>query len=237
MNGPRSLLTDIVAKAEPIAERRSLSTDAADRLRELILLERLPPGTPVPERDLAEGLAISRTPMKEALRILEAEGRIEYGPTRRPKVADPSLNEITQNIQVLAALEGLAGEIACLHATDADIAEIADLNAFMPPMPLDTPPLDFFHRDMNFHACIVAAARNAPLSKTHTQYNARLWRARFVSSRQTERRANTLAEHHEILEALRNRDAERIAAGVRQHLESTVKNVARIRDVKEPQDD
>lgn len=233
MSKARNALADIVADAKPIAERRSLSADAADLLRELILLEKLSPGTPVPERDLAEGLGISRTPMKEALRTLEAEGLIEYSPTRRPKVADPSLPEITDNIQVLGALEGLAGEVACDHASDADIGEIANLNALMHAMPLDAPPLDFFHLDMEFHARIVAAAGNAPLAKTHTQYNARLWRARFLSSRQTERRTNTLTEHDEILAALRDRDAARIAAGVRRHLESTVRNVARIRDAKE----
>ena len=70
--------------------RKSLAADAADNLREFILLGKLAPGMPVRERDLAEAFGISRTPLKEALRILEAEGLIAYGPTRRPVVADPS---------------------------------------------------------------------------------------------------------------------------------------------------
>ncbi len=233
MNKTRRALVDIVAEAVPIADRKSLSEDAADKLRELILLEKLSPGTPVPERDLAEGLGISRTPMKEALRTLEAEGLIEYGPTRRPRVADPSLHEITQNIQVLGALEALAGEMACESASDAEVIGVADLNAAMHALPLNVAPLEFFHLDMAFHARIVGAAQNAPLAKTHAQYNARLWRARFMSSRQIERRANTLAEHDEILAALRDRDAARIALAMRQHLNSTSVNVARIRDEKE----
>ena len=63
-----------------IGPRKSLAEEAADTLREFILLGKLPPGEPVPERDLAEALGISRTPLKEALRILEVEGLITYGP-------------------------------------------------------------------------------------------------------------------------------------------------------------
>ena len=64
-------IVSILSEAGQVPERRSLSSEAADALRELILLEKLAPGTPVPERDLAEGLGISRTPLKDALRILE----------------------------------------------------------------------------------------------------------------------------------------------------------------------
>ena len=95
MSKPHQSLVSIVSKGASVPERRSLSAEAADTLRELILLEKLAPGTPVPERDLAEGLGISRTPLKDALRILETEGLIEYGPTRRPRIADPSLEAVT----------------------------------------------------------------------------------------------------------------------------------------------
>ena len=63
-----------------VAPRRSLAEEAASTLRELILLEKLAPGTGFSERDLAEALGISRTPLKEAVRVLENEGLIEYGP-------------------------------------------------------------------------------------------------------------------------------------------------------------
>ena len=215
-----------------VAERRSLSDEAADALRELILLEKLAPGTPVPERDLAEGLGISRTPLKDALRILETEGLIEYGPTRRPKVADPSLEEIAQNIEVLGALEALAGDLACQRATEADIAEISRLQADMQAASGDLPALDFFHLDMAFHSRIVQAAQNAALKQTHAQYNARLWRARFMSSRQVDRRDNTLAEHNAIVEALQARDGRCAAREMRKHLQSTIRNLKRIRPDK-----
>lgn len=229
MSKGRSNIVSILNEAGQVPERRSLSSEAADALRELILLEKLAPGTPVPERDLAEGLGISRTPLKDALRILETEGLIEYGPTRRPRVADPSLDEIAQNIEVLGALEALAGDLASQIATETDIAEIVALQAKMQDTSDTVPALDFFHLDMAFHARIVEAARNSPLMRTHAQYNARLWRARFMSSRQVDRRDNTLSEHTSITEALVARDGRRTAREMRKHLQSTIRNLQRIR--------
>ena len=214
-----------------VAPRRSLADEAARVVRELILLEKLAPGTPVPERELADGLGISRTPMKEALRTLENEGLVEYSATRRPRVADPSLEELAQYITVLGALEALAGEIACAEATDAEIARILTLESEMLSLDPDAPPLTFFHLDMAFHAAIVDASRNAPLAETHRQYNARLWRARFLSSRQADRRDNTLSEHRGIAEALAARSALATATALRDHLKSTISNISRIRGV------
>lgn len=209
-----------------IAPRRSLADEAADKLREAILLEQLAPGTPVPERELSEAMGISRTPLKDALRILEVEGLVEYGPTRRPRVANPSLETLRDNISVLGALEALAGELACAMATDEDLAIIADHARRMDAEGGD--PLEFFNKDMAFHSAIVAAARNAPLAETHRQYNARLWRARFMSSRQIDRRANTQAEHARIVNALLARDAATTSQALRAHLRSTIENIARL---------
>lgn len=220
-------IRSILSAEAPVPPRRSLAEEAADRLRELILLERLAPGTPVPERDLAEGLGISRTPLKDALRMLEVEGLIDYGPTRRPRVANPSLDELAANLAVLGALEALAGELACSAATDAEIAEVAGLQAGMRAASDSAAPLEFFRTDMAFHGAIVAAARNAPLAETHRQYNARLWRARFISSRMRTGRDNTLRQHDEIVAALSARDAVATRRALRQHLATAVSNIAR----------
>ena len=107
--------------------RKSLAEEAAEALRELILLEKLKPGTPVPERDLASILGISRTPLREALKILEHEGLVEYSLTRRPFIANPSLIELADLIKVIGALESLAGELACDRANPEEIDSISSL--------------------------------------------------------------------------------------------------------------
>ncbi|NRA21156.1 MAG: GntR family transcriptional regulator [Oceanospirillaceae bacterium] len=211
-------------KEGALGPRLTLADEAADNLREFILLEKLAPGTPIPERELAGALGISRTPLREALRLLEIEGLVEYSSTRRPKVADPSIEEIEQNIVVLGALESLAGGLACQHASDAAIDVILQLNQRMATGEA-ADELEFFRLDMLFHAKIVEASGNEPLIETHRQYNARLWRARFISSRRSTRRVNTLAEHQAISEALQQRDAAATEQLMRSHLSSTVENI------------
>ncbi len=228
MTSPDLDIKTLISEETQVPPRRSLSEEAADALRDLILLEKLAPGTPVPERDLAAGLGISRTPLKEALRILEYEGLIEYGPTRRPSVANPSLEELSHNISVLGALEALAGETACKVATDAEIATISDMNSRLLSLPESMEDLEFFRLDMEFHGAIVRAAHNLPLDQTHRQYNAKLWRARFMSSRQIDRRGNTLAEHCTVVEALSARDSRKSAIALRNHLKSTIRNISRL---------
>jgi GntR family transcriptional regulator, rspAB operon transcriptional repressor len=213
---------------EPIGGRTSLANEAADRLRDLILLEQLEPGAPIHEGKLAEALGISRTPMRDAVRLLETEGLIEFTATRRPYVANPSLESIAQSLNVLATLEALAGEQACRNATDDEIEQIQGLYRTMIETSDDDRPLDFFRTDMAFHSAIVAASRNQPLAETHRQYNARLWRARYLSSRRRLNRPRTLAQHQDIYEALAARDGAACARALRIHLDATVSNITAI---------
>ena len=212
-----------------LRERKTLAEEAADTLRELILLEKLPPGQQVPETSLATALGISRTPMREALRLLETEGLIEYTATRRPRVADPTLEELAQYLSVLGALEGLAGEQASARATEAETESIGMLCRTMERISDKGDPMEFFKTDMAFHRAIVAASRNPPLIETHRQYNARLWRARFISSRRRPDRPGTLRQHAEVHDALARRDGEACAAALRRHLQTTVKNIEKSR--------
>lgn len=220
-----------------IPPRRNLSEEAADTLREFILLGKLAPGMPVPERDLAEALGVSRTPLKEALRILENEGLVVYGPTRRPRVADPTLEELAENLAVLGVLEALAGELACTHATDEEISRVTELCNRMSQAPIETDPLDFFKWDMEFHKTIIRSARNAPLLESHNLFNARLWRARFISSKLRTGRDSTLGQHEDIVEALQRRDPDETARHLRRHLETAVSNIAKAKDQLERHSD
>ena len=81
---------------------------------------------------------------------------------------------------------------------------------------------------MKIHETIVQASGNQPLIDTHGKYNARLWRARFLSSQRGLGRNQTFAEHRAIVEALTRRDAKATAAAMRAHLASTVKNIINV---------
>lgn len=207
-------------------KRKNLAEQAAEELRKLILLEKLKPGAAIPEREYADALGVSRTPLREALRLLAGEGLVEIVPGRVPRVSEPTLEEVKHLLEVQGALEALAGELACTEAGDAEIAAIAQLERSMHELPEGSDPLIFFERDMAFHRAIVSACGNAPLGETHATYNARLWRARFISSLRKPNRERALREHREIVEALARRDAAATSEALRQHLVSAFENIS-----------
>ena len=223
----QNILSALVNDGPIIAnERRSLSAETAEKLRELILLETLPPGMHIPERDLAEALGISRTPMREALRTLAIEGLVEFTATRRSRVANPSIEELRESMTVLATLEALGGELACAIATDREITAIADLNQKMIECTDKFSAINFFNTDMAFHGSIIASTHNQALIDTHRQYNAKLWRARFMSSKRKQGRAKTLQQHQDITNALVSRNASKMAQVMRSHIETAIDNLS-----------
>ena len=113
MEDPLPDLASTDADALPKIARRSLAEQIADKLRDLVLLEKLKPGSTIPERETADALGVSRTPLRESLRILAAEGLVEILPNKPPVVANPSLAQLKSLLQVQGALEALAGELAC----------------------------------------------------------------------------------------------------------------------------
>jgi DNA-binding GntR family transcriptional regulator len=206
-------------------KRRSLAEHIADELRDLVLLEKLAPGAPIPERETAEALGVSRTPLRESLRMLASEGLIEISPNRPPQVANPSLRELKELLQVQGALEALAGELACNNASDKELEEIALIAKDMSVVSDQCEALEFFQKDMRFHQSIVASSKNQALIDTHRLYNSRLWRARFISSRRRVNRSGTLDQHTEIVAALLDRQQGKAAKALRNHLEIGYRNI------------
>jgi len=172
------MLLNLLAKSEITpGERKLLGTETTEKLHELILLEKLPARLNIPERDLSQALGISRTPMREALRIVKTENLVEYTATCRSRVADPSAEKLSQSMTVLSVLEALGGELTCRGATPKQVGTIAWLNAIMQEKSEALSSIYFFKTDMEFHANIIFASQNRSLIKTHRTYKAKLWRA------------------------------------------------------------
>jgi DNA-binding GntR family transcriptional regulator len=123
-DGLSLLESDTFARPTKRAAGAPLTDSTARRLRHVIVDQHLPPGTRLREQALSEELGVSRTPLREAFKILAGEGLVELVPNRGARVARASLHEIEETFQVLAAAEGLAGELAAAKATEADIAEV-----------------------------------------------------------------------------------------------------------------
>ena len=204
---------------------KTLPEVIADRLRRDILAGRLAPGAPIKEREHAQELDVSRTPLREAVRILAKEGLVILRPARSPLVADPSLREITDWVDVLRALELLSGELACQRAEPEDLTRIRALHEDMAARYDQLDTLDLFEIDMAFHTAIVQAAHNESLQTTHKAYLERMWRARYLSASQRRSRDRVLRQHGGIIDGLETRDPERVDREIRAHLEALLDNI------------
>src|SRR5205809_823198 len=111
--------------------RRPLHEEAVDRLRQMIVQGQLAPGQRLNERLLCEQLGISRTPLREAIKLLASEGLVALLPNRGAQVAPLEETRLAEALAVMGALEALAGELACRQASDKQIAEVAALHAEM----------------------------------------------------------------------------------------------------------
>lgn len=205
-----------------------LAENIANQLRRDILRGRLQPGAPIKERDNAAEMGVSRTPMREAIRILAKEGLVNLRPSRSPLVAQPSLKEIMDAIDVLAALEMLSGKLACEHATGADLDEIGKIHAHMAEIYDEADSLELFEVDMSFHRAIARASQNALLADSHQAYLARLWRVRYLTASLRHNRARVLSQHGAILDGLRARDVEKVTVGIGLQLEGLAQSVTEV---------
>ncbi len=140
-------------------------------------------------------------------------------------MADPPLSQLSDWLDVQGALEGLAGELACQKATDEELKKIADLQDLMVDLAESEDRYRLFGIDMQFHNAIVAAAHNPALAETHRTFNARLWRARFVSARQMANRAIQIRKHQDIVEALLARNGVAASRALRQHMANAIRNI------------
>lgn len=208
----------------------SLPQSIADGLRRDILLGKLLPGSTIKERDNAIELGVSRTPMREAIRILAQEGLVVLRPSRSPVVAQPSLKEAKDDLTVMRALEVLSGELACQHATDKELADIRGLHEYLAANQGVLERVDLFEIDMAFHRAIARASHNPSLLETHGAYLARLWRVRFLSASLGRHRAQMIAQHAAILTALEARDADAISAKIDVHLKNLITSMAEVLD-------
>jgi DNA-binding GntR family transcriptional regulator len=203
--------------ARPKAE--TLHHGVLSALRDLIVHSELPPGTRLTEAVLCERLKVSRTPLREALKVLSHEGLIEILPNRGARVVRLLLEDVKYLFEVIATLESLAGRLACERITDAEICEIKAIHYQMQASFIRRDLPEYFRLNQAIHKRIVEAAANPVLAKTHENLNARLLRARYLASQTDQDRwAAAMGEHELIIDALSRRAGEQMAELLREHL-------------------
>ena len=215
--------------------RRPLHEEATDRLRDLIIQGRLAAGTRLNERLLTAQLGLSRTPLREAFKVLATEGMVELLPNRGAIVSQMDPVRLGESLAVMGALEALAGELACRNATDAQINEIRALHYEMLAHHARGDLAGYFKFNQAIHLKIVKYSGNAVLYNIYRQMNGNMRRARYMANLSKERWDAAVREHDEILSALGARDVKRIKALLSDHLANKLASVLAALPAPQPQ--
>jgi DNA-binding GntR family transcriptional regulator len=222
--GPADAALPDIAIARP-----ALHEEVTARLRDLIVENRIQPGERVPELEIAARLGVSRTPIREALKVLAAEGLVEMQPLRGAIVKAFSAKDAQDMLRVIALLEEHAGREACA-APAADIAAVQALHEHMRSHHRRRERQPYFALNQQIHHAIVALARNDTLAAMHAQLGQRMRRIRYVGNSEPANWDAAMAEHEAMMQALAARDADAMAAAMRAHLLNTwprIEQVAR----------
>lgn len=188
-------------------------------LRELINQGDLLPGARVPERALCVRFGISRTPLREALKVLAAEGLVKLLPNRGARITSLDSEQLRHLFEVIGLLEAESGRLAASRISEAALAEVQALHWRMYAHFLRQELPEYFSLNQAIHEAILRAAGNPVLSATYVGLAGRITRARYMSNRlHPERWASAMAEHGGILDALVRRDGETLATLLAAHL-------------------
>ena len=201
--------------------RQTLHDELVGRIRDMIIEGQLEPGSRIHEGQLGQALGVSRTPLREALKFLASEGLIDLVPGRGGIVRQLTPQDVRNMLDVLIALETLAGRLACRGATDAQIADVRKLHDRMAEFHNRRRRLEYYKLNQAIHTAIVKLSGNDFLASTHEAIQARLKRIRFIGNEAPESWGGATREHVEMMDALERRDEHTLTEVITRHLEET----------------
>ena len=205
--------------------RRSLHDEIVDLVRDMITSGELEPGAKVPEKDLCTRFGVSRTPMREALKVLASDGLVTLTPNRGAFVSILTVDDLQDVFPVMGALEALSGELAAQFMTDAEIERVGELHASMVEQYRQGDLANYFRFNQQIHEAILEGSRNQTLIVTYRSMAGRVRRARYVANMSDDRWQKAVDEHEIILERLRKRDAKGLADILKSHLANKFETV------------
>ena len=201
-----------------ILASRPLYEEVADQLRMRIFAHELAPGTWIDEQTLAKEFGISRTPLREAIKVLAAEGLITMKLRRGAYVTEVNRGDLEQIFTILSLLEGEAAKEAASKAREKDLNELDDMHLRLEKAAADRNLDQFFEINVRFHERIIAIANNPWMTCVIADLRKVLKLQRKDSLSRTGRLQFSLSEHREILKAHLKRDPISAEQAMRTHL-------------------
>ena len=197
-------------------------------LRDAILTGKLLPGERLMENQLAEKLGVSRTPVREALRMLELENLVELVPRKGAQVLDMSEKDIVDILEVRSALEGLATSVACKKMSKEDLQQLKNMEVDFEKAVAENDVEHFVDIDEDFHDLIFAATENDKLINIFRNLRIQLYRYRMAQAKNNETSMSTIVAHHRsIIRAIENHDAEEGASIAQGHIKYQTESILR----------
>lgn len=187
--------------------RAALHAQVTQRLRQMLVEGRIEPGAKLNERELAEMLRVSRTPLREAIKMLAAEGLVELLPNRGAIAVSLTEADVRHTFEVMAGLEALSGELAAQRITPEELAELRAMQFEMMAAYTRRDMSNYYRLNAQIHTAINAAAKNPVLAATYNQVNARLQALRFRSNQDEEKWSRAAKDHERMIEALAQHDS------------------------------
>jgi DNA-binding GntR family transcriptional regulator len=207
---------------------RGMAAEIAARLRVMIDEGELPPGARIDEKELSAAFDVSKTPLREALKVLTSEGRVTHRQYIGYRVAEIDLDDLAATFELLHGLEAMAGDLVSRRITDTEVAAIAARHRRMVEYHAAGKRLEYFKLNQQIHQMIVDAAANPVLASVYSTLMSKVHRARGAANADTLRWAESASEHEAILAALEDtahRDLPRI---LREHSENTAREVLEV---------
>lgn len=190
---------------------------AYSRLLDALREGRLNPGDRLRETELAERLGVSRTPVREAIRQLEADGIVVHVPRQGASIRTLDYAEVMDLYEMRAVLEGTAARLAARAASDIEIEELFDMNQALADTG-NTP--EAFALNRQFHAAILDAAKNRFLTRSITSLQKALMILGPTTLTEPDRAMKAVEEHFGVLDAIKARDGALAEAAMRAHIEA-----------------
>jgi len=178
----------------------------------MIIEGELRPGSRIAESRLCDHFGVSRTPLREALKVLSAEGLVRLLPNKGATVVRVTRKEMDEIVPVLGSLEALAGELACANADADEIARIRNIHVQLVERYRSGDKQSYDELNRAFHDAIFQAASNKTLSETYNMLQTRLLSFFFATPGAPPQWAEAVQDHDDMMAALEAQDGTRFAA-------------------------
>jgi DNA-binding GntR family transcriptional regulator len=203
-----------------------------ETIRNAIISGSLKPGERMMEVQMAERLGVSRTPIREAIRKLELEGLVIMLPRKGAFVADLSVKDLTEVLEIRATLEGLAAGLAVARINQEEIEEL-EVIALKFHKSLEGDDVEEqISLDTQFHEAIFKASRNERLIQLNSNLREQVRRFREIYLKKSHRATETIKEHYDLLEAISSRDVSKAEKLAKKHVETTESAILKILEGK-----